>query len=291
MRFAKVLCPTDFSAGAKQALRVATRIASETNAELVIAHAWHIPPTAIEGGYGLGRPDDDAADARHGLDKAVLDAKDLHAKRVTGKLLHGTPWEEIVSLLEDEHFDLCVIGTRGRTGLPRVLLGSVAEKVVRHAPCSVLAVRAAGDDGEVRPFMHALVPTDFSDSAHHALACAAAIIPAKGLVTLLHVLEVPSSHSGIVPNEIGRDLDRRIMHALDQEAARVEQKGNPRVEKIHRVGYPGAETLGAIDHDKTIDLVVMGSHGRSGIKRAVVGSVAEKTVRHARCPVLVARAR
>ena len=71
-----------------------------------------------------------------------------------------------------------MIGTRGRTGIERVLLGSVAEKVVRHAPCSVLAVRADGD-GEVAPFEHALVPTDFSESAKHALACAAAIMPAS----------------------------------------------------------------------------------------------------------------
>jgi nucleotide-binding universal stress UspA family protein len=281
MKFAKILCPTDFSRGAEQALRVAKRIARETNAELVIAHAWHTPPTDIEGAYGFGNPEEHEAEAKHDLEE--VDVKG--AKR---KLLHGTPWREIVSLLEKEHFDLCVIGSRGRTGIERVLLGSVAEKVVRHAPCSVMAVRADGED-DVKPFMHALVPTDFSDSAKHALACAATIVPEKGLITLLHVLEVPASLSGIVPDEIGRDLDRKVTQSLKKELERVEPAA--RSETIHRVGYPGAETLAAIDHDKTIDLVVIGANGRSGIKRAIVGTVAEKTVRHARCPVLVTRKR
>lgn len=63
------------------------------------------------------------------------------------------------------------------------------------------------------------------------------------------------------------------------------------VSPVTRLGYPGAQTLSVIDHDTSIDLVVMGTHGRTGVPRVVLGSVAEKVVRHARCSVLVARAR
>jgi nucleotide-binding universal stress UspA family protein len=279
MKLAKILCPTDFSAGAKQAVQVATMLAKQTKAELVIAHAWHIPAVSVEGAYGFGRPEDQARDAQQELDKVASDIDGAKCR-----LLHGTPWEEIVSLVENEKFDLCVIGTQGRTGIARVLLGSVAEKVVRHAPCSVLAVRA---DGKPKPFEHALVPTDFSDSARHALAYAGTVIPADGVITLLHVLEVPSSYGGGLPDKAGRELDERVTKQLEREASHVKSKA--RVETTYRVGYPGAEMLHAIDRDKTVDLVVMGSHGRSGIREAVVGSVAEKTVRHARCPVLVTR--
>jgi nucleotide-binding universal stress UspA family protein len=227
-------------------------------------------------------------DAQQGLDAAVREASAAGgAKCMSGKMLTGAPWVEIVSLLEKDTFDLCVIGTHGRSGLARILLGSVAEKVVRHAPCSVLAVRP---DGGVTSFEHALVPTDFSESAEHALELAPQVVRPEGAVTLLHVLELPVAYSGKVPDvEFSRDLDKRAAIALDQAAARI--KGKARVAKASRIGYPGAQILAALDEDRSIDLIVMGSHGRTGIKRALMGSVAEKIVRHARCPVLVARKR
>jgi nucleotide-binding universal stress UspA family protein len=157
----RILCPTDFSSGSQQALRVATRIAKETNAELVLIHVWYTPPMAFVGDHTFSRPaiQQIVDDAQQGLDAAAREASAADAQRVAFKMLNGAPWAEIVSLLEKDAFDLCVIGTHGRTGLGRILLGSVAEKVVRHAPCSVLVVRP---DGEVQPFAHVLVPTGWS---------------------------------------------------------------------------------------------------------------------------------
>jgi nucleotide-binding universal stress UspA family protein len=83
----------------------------------------------------------------------------------------------------------------------------------------------------------------------------------------------------------------RAVAALDKEVERIKGATSVPITARNRIGYPGAQTLAAIDDDRTIDLVVMGSHGRTGIKRAFLGSVAEKVVRHARCPVLVARKR
>jgi nucleotide-binding universal stress UspA family protein len=290
MSFHKILCPIDFSPGSQQAMRVAVRLATERSAELVLVHSWNLPPTAFAGEYTF--PADViqqlSDDARRGLDAAARDAGALGAKRVTSRLLSGLPWSTIVGAAAG--CDLIVIGTHGRTGLARILLGSVAEQVIRHAPCSVLVVRP---DTEPRPFAHVLCPVDFSESSQYAMQLAGELAhPGGAGVTLLHVLELPVAYSGEPPMpELYRDLDKHSADLLDEWAARLTAKSAIPVTKRSRIGYPGAHTLAVLDDDRTFDLVVMGSHGRTGIARALLGSVAEKVARNARCPVLIARER
>jgi nucleotide-binding universal stress UspA family protein len=287
----KILCPIDFSPGSQQAMRVAVRLANEADGELVLVHVWYVPPSAFAGEYTFSPAviQEMNDDAQQGLDEAVKEATSLGAKRVTAKLVTGVPWHAIVELLADPQFELVVIGTHGRTGLSRVMLGSVAEKVVRHAPCSVLAVRP---DGEPRPFTHVLVPVDFSESSRHAMELAADFARSGAAITLLHSIEIPVAYSGETPGpDFARDLDRRSAELLAKWAAELKKKVSVPISTRSRIGRPGTETLAVLDNDRTIDLVVMGSHGRTGIKRALMGSVAEKVVRHARCPVLVARKR
>jgi nucleotide-binding universal stress UspA family protein len=291
MRFTKILCPTDFSPGSQPAVGAAVQLANATNAELVLAHAWYLT-SPLAGGEYVFPPQVTQQlvdDSQRALDDAVRGAGTAGATRVSGRLLAGAPWAQIVGLLEAEPFDLCVIGTHGRTGLSRILLGSVAENVVRHAPCSVLTVRPTG----VGPaFEHVLVPTDFSESSDQALGIAAEMVRPGGAITLLHVLELPVSYRGEVPiPELARDLDKHAVEALEKRAKRLGAKLGGRVLTRSRIGYPGAQTLAVLDDDRTIDLVVMGSHGRTGLRRVLLGSVAEKVVRNARCSVLVARKR
>ena len=292
MTVKKILCPIDFSPGSRQAMRTAIRIANEDGAELVLFHAWHIPPMALlgEAAFPPLLNESLAADARRGLDEAEREAKLAGAKQVTTKVANGLAWMQIVEALEREPFDLAVIGTHGRTGISRVLLGSVAEKVVRHAPCSVLAIHP---HDEPKPFAHALCPVDFTASSRHAVDLATSLVrPGGAGISLLHVLEIPVAYSGeSMIADFARDLDGRAARELDQWAARARAKVTVPVETRTRIGYAGAQVLSAIEHDPTIDLVVVGSHGRTGIKRALLGSVAEKVVRHATCPVLVARER
>jgi nucleotide-binding universal stress UspA family protein len=291
MTFRKILCPTDFSPGSEQALRVATSLASTEDSELVIVHAWYLPPSAysLEYAFPPAVTQELMSEARDRVDGAVQVARASGAAQVSGQLVSGVPWMKIVETLESQAFDLCVIGTRGRTGLERILLGSVAEPVVRHAPCSVLAVHP---DGEPRPFKNVLVPTDFSASAQHAIELAGAMVASNGAVTLLHVIELPVAYSGKLPVVgLERELARQASEWLDAAAKTLQTRTQARVGTLYRIGYPGAQTLAAIEADRAIDLVVMGSHGRTGIKRAIMGSVAEKVVRHAHCPVLIARRR
>jgi nucleotide-binding universal stress UspA family protein len=290
----KILVPTDFSPNSQEAMRVAIRIAHERDAELVIAHAWYIPALA----YGIepvAFPADvvqQMSTTRTGLDAAVREAKQAGAKAVSGVMLTGVPpWARIVDAAEaDPAFDLIVMGTHGRTGLKRVLLGAVATQVVRHAPCSVLVVRA---DGEPAPFTDVLVPVDFSASSQLAVDKAASLVhPGGSGITLLHVVEAPVKQAGeAFEFQFLRDLDKAAAAALDDVAAKLRAKvAVPVVTRI-RIGYAGAQILALLDDDPSFDLVVTGSHGRTGLKRTLLGSVAEKVVRHAPCPVLVARDR
>jgi nucleotide-binding universal stress UspA family protein len=289
MNIRTIVCPTDFSPPSEHAVRAASRLAIEANAELVLLHAWYIPPSAFAETFPAGVIDKLVADARRRLDAAVHDCSKAGVKRVTGELLTGVPWAEIVERLDKQPTDLCVIGTHGRTGAARIVLGSVAEQVIRHASCPVLAIRP---DADVKPFARVLVPTDFSETAAHAADLAADLVLPTGSLTLLHVNEIPVTYAREYSiGELMRDMDKHMTAALEREAARLKTKTTARVEIRSRTGYPGAQTLTEIDEDRDIDLVVLGSHGRTGIKRVLMGSVAEKVVRHARCPVLVAKRR
>jgi nucleotide-binding universal stress UspA family protein len=293
MRFQKILCPIDFSAGSQKAMQVAVRLANEADAELVLAHAWYLPPNIYDAYvFPPHVVEQITGDAERGLEAALRDAVTFGAKRVSAKLLNGLPWAKIVDLLaSDPAFDLAVLGTHGRTGLAQVMLGSMAEKVIRHAPCSVLAVRS---DAEPRPFQHVLCPVDFSVDSDHALELVASLIQPGGTgITLLHVVEIPIAYFGDRPvTDVVHDLGDRSAQLLARAAAQLQASVSVPVTTRSRDGrFPGAQLLEAIEEDPTIDLVVMGSHGRTGLQRLLLGSVAEKVVRHARCPVLVARRR
>ncbi|HEY5922233.1 MAG TPA: universal stress protein [Kofleriaceae bacterium] len=288
----KILCAVDFSPCSQQALRVAARLAKRSDAELVIAHAWQLPAIGFEGDFvfPVMVRDQLVEDTKRGLEAAVHEVADLGVQRVSAQALNGVPWHEVVKLLEDPTYQLVVIGTHGRTGLSRVLIGSVAEKIVRHAPCSVLVVRP---DGEPQTFKHVLCPVDFSASARQAFELAAELARAeRAEVTLLHVLELPVPYSGEpFSAEFARDLDQRSARLLDKWAGEMASTSSVPIKTRTRIGWAGAETLAVLDADRSIDLVVLGSHGRTGIKRILLGSVAEKIMRHARCPVLISRRR
>ena len=293
MTFQKILCPIDFSLGSDRAMRVAVRLAERSRAELVIAHAFHIPPLAFAGEapFPADTIERMQEDAQRSLSAAAKEATRLGAQRLTSRLLTGLPWDQIVAAVRsDATVDLVVMGTQGRTALSRVLLGSIAEKVVRHAPCSVLTVREQAD---VTPFDHVLCPIDFSESSRHATELAAKLAEPGGAgITLLHVLELPVAYSGDphVPGFI-EGLDKKAAHLLEQWANDVRAKVSVPVTTRSTIGSPGGQALAALADDPTFDLVVMGSHGRTGIRRVLLGSVAEKVVRHAACPVLISRAR
>lgn len=291
MRFRKILCPIDFSPGSDQALRTAAQLAKAHDAELVLAHSWHVPALAYSGEawtFSADIVDNVVQDSTRGLASALAVVTGLGA-RATSVLTNGAASDRIIAMLHDDPaFDLVVVGTHGRTGLSRAVFGSVAEHVVRHAPCSILAARSRLADV---PFKTILCPLDFSESSPHALDLAAEVGRDGAEIALMHVTELPTGYAQDLAT-IGAvtELDRITTTVIDQWAERLRAKAKGPVTAQTRRGRAGAQILEVLESGK-YDLVVMGSHGRTGLRRALLGSVAEKIVRHATCPVLVARKR
>src|SRR5688572_20762627 len=138
MHAKKILYPTDFSKSSDAGMHVATALARDTGAKLLIIHVEE-PPAAYGGGemyYGLPEPDLQAIQ-RMLSDVVPTDTQVTYEHR----LVTGDPATEIVRLAKEEDVDLIVMGTHGRTGLRRMLMGSVAEAVVRHAECPVFTLK------------------------------------------------------------------------------------------------------------------------------------------------------
>jgi nucleotide-binding universal stress UspA family protein len=241
------------------------------------------------------------ADLLKNASSQLVDLKGRAERRgiaVTTRVATGIPSEEVITAARAEDSDLLVVGTRGKTGLAHVLLGSTAERVIRGAPCPVLTVRMEPAETEQeegalsRPVTleRILVPVDFSDCSLDALEYAAVVAQqAKASLMLLHVLE-PVSYG--LDFTLGHSRTREQVREtwtkrLEELAAslRVRQVA---VESHLRGGLPSDSIL---DSARTLpcDLIVMGTHGRRGISHAFSGSVAEAVLRKALCPVLTVR--
>jgi nucleotide-binding universal stress UspA family protein len=140
----RIVCAVDFSEPSREAMKLAARIAREYGAVLALVHVVEMPLWAHEPYVHM--PTDVTeymlATAKRTLDEWKIEAERAGAKEVVVKLADGVAWEQIVAAAaSDPPAELVVVATAGRTGLKRALIGSVAERVVRHAPCSVLVVR------------------------------------------------------------------------------------------------------------------------------------------------------
>lgn len=204
------------------------------------------------------------------------------------------PAEEVVAFAKEHRADLVVIGTHARRGLPRLLLGSVAEKVLRSSPCPVLVVpelvppRTTGEPLVRR----ALAAIDYSEGAGVALRLATALALADGgEVEAVHALDVSLAENELERTDEPDGREALLAAAGATLASWVEEILPPtRPPVTSQVGLedPG-RLLSSLLSGGRYDLVACGTHGRSGLPRALFGSVAETLVHEARCPVLVAR--
>jgi nucleotide-binding universal stress UspA family protein len=297
-RLARVLVPIDFSATSEEALGYAKMVAERFDASLDLVHVFHDPlATAsvtadIYSQPPVGLHDELVERARQQLIECV-DGPAPWPFRSTADVVTGSPAKAIVDYADAVQPDLIVMGTHGRGGVAHLLLGSVAERVIRTASCPVLTVREAKEGGVKR----ILVPTDFSETADAALEEADFLAQGFGAaIVLLHVLEDPLISEGLaaeayiteapaIRTSMLRDAELRLTH----RAATLRTPVAP-IQTAALFGQR-AHTIAdyAACHD--IDLIVMGTHGRTGIAHAVIGSIAERLVRVAPCPVLTVRHR
>jgi nucleotide-binding universal stress UspA family protein len=143
MTIQHILVPVDFSGHAEQALEYAMGLARKLSARLTLLHVIHTMPLGVVDGGATLPPS-----YFQELEAEVQQEMETYRQRVqeaglegTILVMHGVPFQSIVDTARDQHVDLIVMGTQGRTGLAHVFLGSVAEKVVRLAPCPVLVTR------------------------------------------------------------------------------------------------------------------------------------------------------
>jgi nucleotide-binding universal stress UspA family protein len=187
---------------------------------------------------------------------------------------------------------LVVVGTHGFTGIKHLLLGSVAERVLRHSRSSVMIARGPEPEPAFEPlgrgYGRILVPTDFSDSAEQALDMATALAAEGASIEVWHWWNSP--YGGPLPDPAAlREEIEGAARAVGEEL--IQRHLDPR----YRLSFHVAEAPAryGIQHQLTsgagYDLVAMGSHGRLGITRWLLGSVAEATARHSPCSVLIAR--
>lgn len=296
-----ILFATDFSEHAELAGAYAMMLARRLGAGLVCIHAsvrYDAEPNAYELSHGVLEQfreelQADLAHRREALHRMVEEAarQGIDARH---DLVAGTPAEAICKAARDAGADLIVMGSHGRTGIERFLLGSVTERVVRQAETSVLVARKPVIDEH--GFTRVLVPTDFEPGARAALDLARTLASDSATIDLLHCWHVDGLMSGSLEPGATGSVYTSMADSLVTQARRRGQElieelaGGDQVHFSLQEGRPAAGVQAFLDkNDHTYDLVAVGTHGRQGIERMLLGSVAEATVRYSPCSVLVAR--
>lgn len=182
--------------------------------------------------------------------------------------------------------DLVVLGSQGCRGLPRMVLGSVAERVVRMATVPVLTVHPSDHvailAGGMDRFRHVLAPTDFSEASRRGVDTATELAAQlDAALTVVHVQPQPSFH---VPPDVLAAADAQARGLLEELLGRVRARC-AKAEGVLKRGTPW-ECVLDVARDRGADLVVLSTHGRRGLPRVFMGSVAEKIVRLAHVPVV-----
>lgn len=275
-----VLVPTDGSGPANAALELAGRIASSTATihVLVVSNGDHDGSSAD----ALDRtPEEILADAR---ETAIADVE-----TVVTEEQQGDPRDRILEYVATAGIELVVMGAHGRREPEPVVLGHVTEGVVRTASVPVLVVRASDDIRARYPFDRVLVPTDGSEHAQIALERGVEIAAETGAtLDLLSVVHVTHYGTGSETDALVDHLEENTKRGLEAAAERAATNGVD-VRTAVTVGTVHRE-ISAYAETEDIDLLVMGTHGRSDPDRELLGSVTERVLRTAPAPVLTVRA-
>ncbi len=284
-----ILLATDFSASSELAIPFVKSLARHYGSTVLIAHVYHPEPIYeipldVLPEFAHNRQ---AAETRMNTFVHVHDFRDLPHKVCVDA---GEIWPVLSQIVVKEEIDLIVIGTHGRQGLKDLLLGSVAEEILRCAPCPVLTVGPhivfAHDtnSGQVR---HILFATNFSPASEHVLNYALALATeTRAQLTLLHVVEEPTIDVALPYPEV--ELEKTQQQLRELIPPDVQLACEP--EFLVEVGTPGAAILQAAA-EKRADLIVMGAHGSSAPHASAHAPwrTAHQVICQAHCPVLTMR--
>jgi nucleotide-binding universal stress UspA family protein len=300
----KVLLAIDGSKEAELAARSAAALADKTSSELHVVYVFGITPwyPAYPEAAGF-----DAAElknpvlaedlqriseqrARELLDAEVEKLRSVGGTLAQAHLVEGGVPEEIVGLAEEIGAGLVVVGSRGRGGIRRALMGSASDSVVRHAHCPVLVVR----DGErERDYLPGRILLAVDGSEEASAATRTAVDLADRTDSELHVVHVGELKPVYHPERRGylaryEELQEEARRLLEEQVDEINSAGGS-VSRAHlRIGRPDEEIVGLAE-EIGAGLIATGSRGLGGMRRALMGSASDSIVRHAHCPVLVVR--
>lgn len=296
--FKRILVPLDGSELAERALGPALAVAKHYQAELLLLNAPMIAPalTAVVHSYDIPAFDMNMKQMHLEAEQYLTYKRDTlrHEGVVVRKVVQeGDPATVIVDTAADQNADLIVMSTHGYTGLERWVMGSTAERVLQSAPCPVLILRSR------RPIQQMAITLDGSELAEQALPPGLALASAfSAEVTLLRVKEPYHKPDPDLIHQLEQMEPGLGQHMVDDfyanvdnyiERIRVEnQEAHPHIEALSLVG-PAAPSITDYLQTNEVDLVVMATHGRTGLGRWLYGSVTQKLLRNMPCAMLVVR--
>ncbi|WP_267643470.1 universal stress protein [Haloarchaeobius amylolyticus] len=282
--FDRLLVPTDGSDVAQNATEYATGLARRFGAEVHLVWVlteWSPP-------LGVALPDDTALveAAEDFLDEAAESVR-AEGVDVTTQILESDDGvaDEIVDYAESAGVEAIVMGTEGRTGIGRLTLGSTTESVLRQSELPVFTVREETD--RMRPtFDRILAPTDGSKPSLAAVDHAASLAVATGAtLDILHVMEPAPGWDGVSTGALNDALEEAGENTLDAAIDRVTDLGVSSVERSLVWGVPHSAILRHAE-ETAADCIVMGTRGRSGLTKELLGSVTQRVVRRSPVPVV-----
>lgn len=286
-----ILVPIDFSEASMRAVRVARTIA-ESDSEVTVVHVGpNYDLIAPAPAWGMGvTPIYDLEGQRNRLQSWIAE-HDLGDVKLEVQL--GDPGDEVCRLAEELKSKLIVVPSHGRHGLERVLLGSVAERIIRHCACSVLVLRRGQEDVSASavienwcPRNRVLVPIDFSPSSESALQVAKELVDDRANIDVLNTLQ--SLDEAILVGSTVPTHDELRANRQEYLERYLAEHGHSGMRAHVIVGDPGL-SIASYAQTSNADLVVMPSHGYHGLHRLVLGSTTERVLRHCHSPVLVLR--
>jgi nucleotide-binding universal stress UspA family protein len=302
-RITRVLVPIDLSRGSSKAISYAMAISRRLGADVHFIHVvdstQYLPPTL------LMWPVVSQVEWRVRASKQLEGIAQKYSR--FGEIevhapLEGCAHEEICRAARELKADLIIIATHGYTGYKRAFLGSTAERVVQFSPCPVLVVRKpyrgvtetkARARGKEFQLGKVVIPVDFSPCAEGALELGGALARDLGAkVDLVHAVGVPyypmeDQYTALATLTLLEELRKAASREMEKMAARANLRGAAR-EVVE--GSPSQSICDYASRAEA-DLIIVSTHGRSGLRHALIGSVAERIVRYAECPVLVVPAR
>lgn len=295
----RILCPTDFSEFSERALSRAVRLGHWFRAPITVFHAIPLISSTMAGPMGGGYvsiPEEllinERRDAEEAMKRFVAPHLDADVPIET-RVLEGEPCRLIEAMAAELPADLVVMGTHGRGGWDRLLLGSTTEKVVRRLICPVLTI-GKQDAPTADPLFHRILcAVDLAHGCERTVDLALRLAQEnRARLILLNVVESRLREIAAPPHRAARDhasLARRVLDARLQHLRDLGKDARAFCDVAERVerGTPWREIVRVAD-DLCADLIVVGPHVR-GFRRAFLGSTTNQVMRHAKCPVLVMR--